>query len=264
MPFFSIILPVFNAKNTIESCINSILSQNFKDYELIILDACSTDGTLKLINRLIDKNKNVKLISEKDKGVYDAMNRGIELSRGEWLYFIGSDDKLHNKNTLNEIFNNINSNIDFLYGNVYLNISNQIYSGESNINRLIRDGISICHQSIFYRKSIFDSIGNYNLKYPVHADYDFNVRCFMDQRFRIKYIDTIVCVYNETGLSSKKNKNDQFHSDLKNIYLNIYLNPSELYEEYLLVYKKYHKIINSRFYPIFFHVNKLLKKLNLI
>jgi glycosyltransferase involved in cell wall biosynthesis len=261
MPKISIILPVFNSKKTITKCLKSILTQSFTDYELLIFDAYSTDGTIELINKIVNGKENVRFYIEKDKGVYDAMNKGIEISCGDWLYFIGSDDFLFSRHTLSEVVSQFEPNIDFLYGNVKLRQSKRIYSGESNFNRLIRDAVSICHQAIFYRRRLFKDIGCYDLKYPIHADYDFNVRCFINQEVSKKYVNLIICYFNETGLSGQKSKLDFFHTDLKNIYNDKYLLKKDLYEDYLLLLANYNKIIDNKMYPIYFRINKLLKKI---
>src|ERR1700744_4382606 len=103
-PFFTIIIPTFNSEKTLQNALSSILSQNFTEFEILIVDGVSNDNTIKIVKENIEKDKRIRFISEKDNGIFDAMNKGIELSLGEWLYFLGSDDRLHNSSILRSVF----------------------------------------------------------------------------------------------------------------------------------------------------------------
>lgn len=98
LPFISIIIPAFNAEETILTAFKSILGQTFPDFEIILVDGLSSDSTVKMVEELNDSR--IKIYSEKDKGTYDAMNKGINYAKGEWLYFIGGDDYLYDSNVL--------------------------------------------------------------------------------------------------------------------------------------------------------------------
>ena len=93
-PFISIIIPTFNAESTILKALESILQQTFKDFEILIIDGLSKDKTIEIVENL--KDSRIKIHSDKDIGIYDAMNKGIHYAQGKWLYFIGSDDYLYN------------------------------------------------------------------------------------------------------------------------------------------------------------------------
>jgi glycosyltransferase involved in cell wall biosynthesis len=196
----SVITVVFNAAKTFETTIKSVLAQTNKNHELIIVDGGSTDGTLEIF-----KNKNADRllwISEPDKGIYDAMNKGIQKASGEWIIFLGADDKFYNQYVLENIFStSTHDEIDFIYGNVKSEAYKGLYDGVFDYEKLLRKNIS--HQSIFYRKSIFDKIGTYNLNYKTHADWDFNLRCFENKELQIKYVDNIIAEFGKGGLSSQ-------------------------------------------------------------
>ena len=117
LPKISIIIVVHNAAKTLKFAINSIFEQSYKNVEVVVIDGGSTDGTLEILKN--NKAENLIWISEPDKGIYDAMNKGIRICSGEWLYFLGADDQLYDKNVLANIFQNSNvSGVEFLYGNV--------------------------------------------------------------------------------------------------------------------------------------------------
>ena len=126
MPELSIIIPTFNAIKTIEETLNSIRNQSFQDFELIVFDNHSNDGTLEILR---NESRIDTLIVENDKGIYDAMNKATRVAKGNWCYFIGSDDILFDNQTLEKVFEIDSSHIDFMYGNVLLKNKQSIYDG---------------------------------------------------------------------------------------------------------------------------------------
>ena len=117
MPRLSIIIPTFNSAKTLSRCLDSVISQSFTDWEVLMMDGVSNDDTIKIASSYQDSR--IQIYSEPDKGIYDAMNKGIDKAQGEWLYFLGSDDWLFNCNSLKDIFcNNINQ-YDVVYVAVY-------------------------------------------------------------------------------------------------------------------------------------------------
>lgn len=200
---FSIIIPTFNSASTIGSCIESIINQSIDDFEILILDGLSSDSTLEIITQY--KDVRIKVFSEKDYGVYDAMNKGIDKAKGDWLYFLGSDDHLYNNDILLQIKNSIEENIcDFIYGNAFFIGEQYFYDGEFDRIKLFQEK-NICHQAIFYHKNLFKRLGKYNLDFFLYADWDFNIRCFSTPDIRIKYVDIPIAYYNDmSGLSFQK------------------------------------------------------------
>ena len=96
----SIIIPSFNSISLLPHALESILTQSFNDFEVVIMDNCSTDGTIKLIENYSAVDKRIQFYSEKDYGIYDAMNKGIKNAKGEWLFFMGSDDSFYDQDVL--------------------------------------------------------------------------------------------------------------------------------------------------------------------
>jgi len=217
MPFFSIIVPTYNSSSTVLDCIESVLNQSFIDFEILLIDGQSKDDTINKVEQLIDTR--ICILSEKDKGAYDAMNKGIDLARGEYLFFLGSDDRFFNRDVLSLIYKNIKEyESDIIYGNVVLLSNNGIYDGEFDRVKLSNEK-NICHQSVFYHKNVFKRLGKYNLDFPIYADWDFNIRCFSTPDLQIKYIDVCIAYYNDrTGLSNSGNV-DEKYSQLNNYLL---------------------------------------------
>ncbi|GAB3531503.1 hypothetical protein GCM10027443_13830 [Pontibacter brevis] len=203
-PFFSIIIPTFNSEKVIETCLESLGSQTFTNFEVVVVDGNSKDNTKQTVTRFINK-LNINFASEKDTGIYDAYNKGLRRAQGNWLLFLGSDDRLYNNDVLNTVFKYISeNNAEVVYGDIKIEGSSawwkdgQIYGGEFNLRKILNQNIS--HQAIFYKKALFDKIGCYNQKYLVCADYDFNLRCFVHSS--PKYLDIIVSVYTADGSST--------------------------------------------------------------
>ena len=178
------------------------------------MDGESTDRTCEIVKSFTEEYDEIKLISQKDSGGYDAMNKGIRESKGDYLYFMGSDDVFYQDSTLDSLVNSIDAKSDFIDGNVLFKHSNQVYSGESSLQRLVYDQISICHQAIVYSRRAFEELGDYDLNFFVHADYDFNIRCFKSEKIVTQYVDQIIAVFNEKGISGNYSNKDGFHTQL--------------------------------------------------
>lgn len=217
-PFFSIIIPIFNGETTIDQCLNSILNQEFIDYEVLIVDSFSTDGTIKKVNEFIQRSESVKLHTFKS-GIYEAMNYGIKASEGQYLYFMGCDDILFNKHVLSNVTLEIQRAVNphIVYGNVLFGYGSRLYDGIFNLSKLYNR--NICHQSIFYSKSVFDIVGLYDLSYLVHADWHLNFRCFSTRQLNIVYINYLIAIYSVDGFSSKNT--DPFSVNRKRILMSI-------------------------------------------
>lgn len=198
----SVITPSFNSSKYIERAIESVLQQNYENCEHIIVDGGSTDQTLNILKRY----QHLKWISEPDKGIYDAMNKGIKLAEGEWIFFLGSDDTFHSSQVLEHIFEDSdNDSFDVLYGNVksdhFINKSpDGIYDGSFSVDKLLHR--NICHQGVFVRKEVFFKHGPFDLHYPVYADWVFNLKWFLDSSIKKKFCDIIVTDYSAGGFSA--------------------------------------------------------------
>ena len=197
----TIIIPTYNSQQDIQRCLDSVLNQTFKDLELIIIDGESSDQTIQICKSFEGKFKNFKLISEKDKGIYDAMNKGIINSSGEFLYFLGSDDYLFHKDVLLNVSRHLNDQTDLLYGNVFNDTLQSTYDGEFNYLKICLDGI--CHQAIFYRKTLFDIFGNYDITMKIYSHIYKDKQIFMDENVNVRYFNEVIANYSGTGISAQ-------------------------------------------------------------
>lgn len=201
-PLFSVIIPTYNAEKTLAATLNSLLEQRFTDFEVVVADGQSKDNTLHILQEYAGNDKRVRFVSEKDKGIYDAMNKGVQLAKGEWLYFMGSDDTLLSNNVLLDVsLFIIKSRSVFIYGNVLMGNKKHWYDGPFTWEKLLKKNIS--HQAIFYNRKVFDLVGNYVIEYKTHADWAFNISCFRNKSIEPEYMNVLVARFGVGGVSSQ-------------------------------------------------------------
>lgn len=196
---FSIITPAYNCGPKIEKTINSVLSQDESLFEYIIVDGGSSDETVEIAEPYGDK---IKIITEPDDGVYDAMNKGIDAATGKYLYFLGAGDSLR-PNILGGLADVMpDGSLWFVYGNVYMVDRGIIYDGEFTKAKLRQ--YNICHQAIFYERTIFDVVGPFATEYDVLADYVLNIKCFWNNRVEKKYVGYLIANFEGGGISTTR------------------------------------------------------------
>jgi Glycosyl transferase family 2. len=167
-----------------------------------MIDGLSNDGTIDLIKDNAGRNPGIRFISEKDQGVYDAFNKGLVMAKGEWIYFLGSDDRLHNTQVLQKIFDKLQEQDgDLLYGNVLFANSKKPYDGPFSFDKLLERNIS--HQAIFYNKNIFTLLGGYKIRYKIMADWEINLRCFFRGLFKEIFLDLVIADFAVEGISTQ-------------------------------------------------------------
>ena len=195
-PKISIAIVTFNAESTLAETLESIISQDYKNYELIVIDGQSNDGT----HTIIDKYKEhiSVLVIEKDRGIYDAMNKAMDNATGDFIIFLGSDDLLYQKNTLSCVAKKLKQG-KINYGRVVRSSDYKSHEGKCNkITLMFRNP---CHQCIFYPSRAYKN-SHYNIEYKIYGDWDFNLRLF--NTYPIHYIKEIIAVFNVTGISNQK------------------------------------------------------------
>ena len=196
----SIILPTFNCEKVIQRCLESIVSQVFQDWELLVIDGVSTDGTLGIVRQYSSQDARIQVFSEPDKGIYDAMNKGIDKSHGRWLYFIGSDDYLYDTHSLEGIFSNNVEEYDVVYGTVNAPHWDECDKGEWKKGNYYWH--NRCHQAIFYKRSFFGKRVRYKTRYKVLADCEMNLRWYLSPKYSSKYYPVVVANFTDGGYSS--------------------------------------------------------------
>lgn len=247
----SIIIPTYNSSKTLQGCLESIANQTFRNFEVLVIDGVSNDNTVVIAEKYRSKLPELNVVSEPDKGIYDAMNKGISLAQGEWLYFLGSDDTLFDENVLNNVFINESiSDFDFLYGNAIWGKTNKIYDGAFCVNKLFNQ--NICHQAIFIKKTTLIALGQFNMRYLALADWEINCKVFLDNEIKKKYVNYIICVFCLDGMSG--NAEDLFYIQKEALFY------SQLHKINFLESLEF-KIRNSRRNTIF---SKIVYVLNII
>lgn len=213
----SIIIPTYNSEKTITQTLSSIFKQKYEDHkvEVLIVDGLSTDGTLKIIESF--GSLVTRIISERDSGIYDAMNKGVDAANGRFCYFIGAGDILID-GVLQHILPQLEEFNGFLYGNVIRTKGNVIYDGEFSVLKIFRR--NICHQAIFYPSNELKKY-HYDLKYRVLADYNLNLLLFSRRDLKKKYVNINIAYYDDLSQGfSSKNTDQYFIDDYPNIILN--------------------------------------------
>ena len=211
---FTIITATYNSVFSIEQCLLSIVEQSFKDVEIIVVDGLSSDGTLDKIHTLIKKHSNIRLISEDDKGIYDALNKGINMASGDIIGFVHSDDMLANHNVLSNIQNCFELNsVDGVYGDleyVKKHDESQVvrhWQSCSFNQSLLAKGWSPPHPTLYLKKSVYEKHGQFSLNYKISSDYDFMTRLFKDKQLRFWYLPKVITKMRIGGASNKNLKN---------------------------------------------------------
>jgi len=239
-PLVSVITAVYNGGATLERAITSVVSQVCARMEFIIVDGGYTDCSIDLLRKY--ENSIDYWISEDDKGIYDALNKGIALATGEWLYFLGADDALADVNVLNAIFSQ-QYDSKFLYGDVVYGNTGRIYGGGFTKRMLTKE--NICQQGIFYHVDLFKILGNFDLKYPLLADWVFNMRAFALSGTKPTHLNVIVAEYSLAGASNRiidvAFAKDRFALINKYLGFSYYLLAIfyQLIDQFIANYKKY-------------------------
>lgn len=193
----SVITVTYNSEMTVKDTIESVLSQEYKDYEYLIVDGASTDNTVNIIKEYELKFEGrMRWISEKDNGMYDAINKGLRLVTGDVVGIINSDDFYHHKNVFNIIADNFtqNKDIEAIYGDVrFVNPDNldktvRYYSSKNWKPWRFRYGFMPAHPSFFTYKKNFEKYGYYKCDYRIAADYELLIRHLYTNKVPCKYV----------------------------------------------------------------------------
>jgi len=207
-PRISVITVCFNSATTIRDTLESIASQSYKSFEHIIIDGGSTDETLKIVCEWTKHH--IYLISEPDKGIYDAMNKGIALAKGDYVGMLNADDFFASPSALEIIANHLSaSNVDAVFSCLdivdpsNLNRVLRKYRVSSFSSFMLRIGIMPPHPTFYCRKSCYENAGPYSTDYRIAADFEMLVRLLLKHHMTWKFIDEITVKMRSGGLSSK-------------------------------------------------------------
>jgi glycosyltransferase involved in cell wall biosynthesis len=236
VPKLSIITINYNNVNGLLKTIQSVINQNFIDFEYIIIDGGSNDGSLEVIKHFSEKI--TFWLSEKDNGIYNAMNKGILKSRGEYLLFLNSGDWLYNSNVLHNLFKT-KPTCDLIFGNmvkVFKNGESIRIKGtlEKEITILSFFHETICHPASFLKRNLFFKFGFYDENLKIVSDWKFYLIAFGLNDSSIKYENIDISYYNTEGISSKQseiaeNERDVVLNELLPYRVNLYFQNNRKY-----------------------------------
>lgn len=217
----SIITSCFNREATIAQAIESVLAQDYPNIEYIVVDGASRDKSLQIINKY--KDKITKIISEPDKGMYEALNKGIRLATGDIIGLVHSDDFLYGKDTISKMVATFQkTDADFIYGNgLFVDPQNtdkviRNWIGGSYSKWKVKHGWLPLHPTCYIKKSCIDKLGLYDESYKIAADSDFLVRYLYEADLKVYYLNEYIVRMRMGGLSTdSKRRKKMWEEDIR-------------------------------------------------
>jgi glycosyltransferase involved in cell wall biosynthesis len=243
----SIITVVLNNKETIKDAILSTGSQDYNNIEHIIIDGGSTDGTQSIIDRY--KDRRTIFISERDNGIYEAMNKGLRIACGDIIGFLNSDDLYANEKVISEVVATLKKKkVDAVFGDLVLvapqNPYNIVryYQSKNFSPKTLTKGIMPAHPTLYLRKSVYEAYGYFKTDYIIAADFEFVTRIFKDNHISYYYIPKIMIKMRAGGASTKNLKSNW----ILNLEILRACRENGLRTNLFKIYSKYpRKILNS-------------------
>jgi putative colanic acid biosynthesis glycosyltransferase len=199
-PTITIITPVLNGEMTLANCLKSVAKQSYTHKEHWIIDGGSSDNSLEIVKEWAEKYPHIRYSSQKDTGIYQAMNRGITMSSGKWLHFMGCDDILADNFVLENVSQFFNAPYDLLLGNIILDGFSKPIVRHSVVSwkRLVFS--TVLHPGCFYRKTLFEKY-SYDESKQIASDYKLNLQ-LIKNKTPYKFLDFAVCIHSLNGKSS--------------------------------------------------------------
>lgn len=227
-PFLSIITINYNNSIGLEKTIQSIISQTYKDFEYLVIDGDSNDGSLEVIR----KNQTAIhfSISEPDTGIYNAMNKGIKVAKGDYLLFLNSGDVFNGTTALEDFIMHKDFSGDIIYGDYQFEEGKKIFPDKLTPLFFIRT--SLPHQSTLFKREVFDEMGLYEEHYTIVSDRAFYIKCFLSDQFVFKHIPYSLSIYDLSGIS-----NNPKHKEIQASE-----NATMFQEQYGVFYEDYKKM----------------------
>lgn len=209
----SIITATYNSAKTLGDAIKSVLDQTFSDIEYIVVDGASSDGTQDVVRQYESQFAGrLKWISEKDKGIYDAMNKGIRMATGDVIGILNSDDYFTSNDVVQRIVDAFDDRTDAVYGDIHFIHDGQpdkcvrYYSSKHFRPRWLRFGFMPAHPSFYCRRKVFDEAGLYKTDYAIGSDFEMMVRLFMKHHIKARYLNMDFVTMRIGGASTRNVK----------------------------------------------------------
>jgi len=207
----SIITATYNSARTIEDTIKSVLAQTYDDIEYIVVDGVSSDDTVEIVRKYEPLfNGRLRWVSEKDKGLYDAMNKGFAMATGEVVGILNSDDYFTSNDVVERFVGAFNDkDVDAIYGDIHFIKDDapdkcvRYYSSKRFAPFCLRFGFMPAHPSFYCRKSVYEKAGYYRTDYEIGSDYEMMVRLFLVHKIRAKYLPIDFVTMRTGGVSNR-------------------------------------------------------------
>ena len=207
----SILTATYNSEKTLRDTLESVLRQTYTDFEHIIIDGCSKDGTLDIIHEYMSRYQgHLRFISEPDRGIYDAMNKGIRMATGEVVGILNSDDFYTSDDVLQMIVDTFdNYDVDAVYGDIhYVNNEDltkpvRYYSSSVFRREFMRFGLMPAHPSFYCLKDIYEKYGAFDTSYKIAADFENLLRLLFIHRIKTRYIQKDFVTMRTGGASTE-------------------------------------------------------------
>ena len=197
-PKVSIITINYNNVSGLKKTIDSVVQQTYKGIEFIVIDGASTDGS---VDTLFQQKKHIHvIISEKDSGIYNAMNKGIKKAKGDYLLFLNSGDILTGPTAIEDFVNHPHFGGDIIYGDYKFEQGQKMYPELLPPHYFMKT--SLPHQSTFFKKSVFEIMGLYDETYKMGADRAYFIKCFENKEITFQHIDYFLTLFDLSGVSN--------------------------------------------------------------
>ena len=232
LPLISVVTVCYNSAPTIEETVLSVLNQTYKNIEYVMIDGGSKDNTLNILTKY--KDRLGYFVSEPDKGIYDAMNKALQVASGDWLYFLGSDDVLIDNNVIEEMVAQFKDMSTIYYGNVIFKNENVVY--DFNLNKWNLCYRNISHQSLFYTKESYKN-HSYDTSFIIFADHIYNISLYGSKKYNFDHIDKVVALYNDAGASSNTYDKKYYQKLPATVFANLGLQYALYVQFRILVFK---------------------------
>lgn len=206
----SIIIATYNSGKTLNVALDSVLKQEYQDWECIVVDGASKDNTVDIIKMYVEKDKRFRYVSEPDKGIYDAFNKGWRMANGEWVHYLGSDDRL-TPNGIADLMAVPHEDVELMSGHCY------VEKIDGAIKSSISRGFQGCHQGKLVRRTTLKRFNGFDLRYPILADADLNIR-MENANIPTINVNTYVAYFAMTGISQNYNGLFKRAKELYKIY----------------------------------------------
>ena len=244
-PTVTIITCTYNSIKFIDDCVKSVINQDYKYIEYLFIDGKSNDGTLEYLRNVSKTHDHIRIISEKDNGVYFAFNRGIKESKGKIIGFLHSDDFFSSDSIVSEIVNKfLQYQCDGVYGDLQYvdpidkSIILRKWKSNNFKSTLLKFGWMPPHPTLFLSKKIYDKFGLFDTDFKISSDYDYILRIFSDQNNKFIYHPKLITSMRVGGISNR---------NLKNIMIKMYedydsINKNKIGGFYTLFFKNIFKV----------------------